>query len=110
MTLFLPTSTNLDMDAGGFIYATVMDDVVDDDANPKDDKVQAECKGEDLLIKEGFTVSSEMSVRHPGLRPTGSVGLDRRCCSLLRHLQRVDAQEPNIHIRQHRQAVAHVWI
>ena len=46
---------NLDMDAGGFIYATVMDDVVDDDANPKDDKVRRlNAKGEDLLIREGF--------------------------------------------------------
>ena len=56
MTLFLPTEyTNLDMDAGGFIYATVMDDVTDDDANPKDDKVRRlNAKGEDLLIREGF--------------------------------------------------------
>lgn len=56
MTLFLPTEySNLDMDPGGFIYATVMDDVVDDDANPKDDKVRRlNSKGEDLLIREGF--------------------------------------------------------
>lgn len=56
MTLFLPTEySNLDLDAGGFIYATVMDNVIDDDANPEDDKIRRlNAKGEDLLVREGF--------------------------------------------------------
>lgn len=56
MTLFLPTEyNNLDVDPGGFIYATVQDDVTEDDANPQDDKVRRlNAKGEDLLVREGF--------------------------------------------------------
>lgn len=56
MALFLPTEyNNLDLDEGGFIYATVMDDVREDDANPKDDKIRRlNAKGEDLLVREGF--------------------------------------------------------
>jgi|LSQX01.1.fsa_nt_gb hypothetical protein len=56
MTLFLPTEySNIDLDTGGFVYATVMDNVVEDDASPKDDKIRRlNAKGEDLLVREGF--------------------------------------------------------
>src|SRR5690606_23000732 len=45
----------IDLDTGGFVYATVMDNVVEDDASPKDDKIRRlNAKGEDLLVREGF--------------------------------------------------------
>lgn len=56
MTLFLPTEySNTDLDEGGFVYATVMDNTHEDDASPKDDKIRRlNAKGEDLLIRAGF--------------------------------------------------------
>lgn len=56
MTLFLPTEySNTDLDEGGFVYATVMDNTHEDDASPKDDKIRRlNAKGEDLLVRVGF--------------------------------------------------------